>query len=288
VLLQYKKNIHKAAITFALLLTCCLSQAQDAKIVFDSTESGGTVDDDEYRDQEDPVYFLPKGDTLSVNQRNVSPEAVRKMKEDKDFWYVDAPLTEKQKRELQRIRSERERGKEVQKGKKESAIEEEDTELNEPPRKQNGALQTLLWIGIVIVFAIGLVMYLGNSNVGLFRKKDRSVASMEEEEAITEDIFAINYQKDIDRAAAAGNFRLAIRLMFLRSLKNMAEKNIIRYKQDKTNFDYLVELHPTAYYNNFFKVTRSYEYSWYGQFPVSEEAYRIIRNDFDQFDKALR
>ena len=89
-------------------------------------------------------------------------------------------------------------------------------------------------------------------------------------------------------AAAAGNFRLAIRLMFLRSLKNMSEKNIIRYKQDKTNFDYLVELHPTTYYNNFFKVTRSYEYSWYGQFPVSEDAYRIIRNDFDQFDKALR
>ena len=108
------------------------------------------------------------------------------------------------------------------------------------------------------------------------------------EDEITEDIFAINYQKEIDKAAAQGNYRLAIRLMFLRLLKNMSEKSIIRYKQDKTNLDYLLELHPTNYYTRFFRITRNYEYSWYGQFNVSEDAYKIIRNDFDQFDKELR
>jgi hypothetical protein len=67
----------------------------------------------------------------------------------------------------------------------------------------------------------------------------------------------------------------------------MAEKNIIQYKQDRTNLDYLLQLHPTVYYNNFFRITRNYEYSWYGKFEVREGAYKMIRSDFDQFDHQL-
>jgi hypothetical protein len=68
----------------------------------------------------------------------------------------------------------------------------------------------------------------------------------------------------------------------------MSEKNIIQYKQDKTNFDYLLQLHPTKHYNSFFRITRNYEYSWYGKFDVSEQAYRVISSEFDQFDRELR
>jgi hypothetical protein len=146
----------------------------------------------------------------------------------------------------------------------------------------------MIWIVILAIFIGGILMYLGGNNIGLFRKKNVLTGDGEKEEEITEDIFAINYQKEIDKAAAQGNYRVAIRLMFLRALRNLSEKNIIRYKQDKTNLDYLMELHPTAYYNSFFRITRNFEYSWYGQFAVSEEGYKVIRSDFDQFDKALK
>src|SRR5690606_4231613 len=101
------------------------------------------------------------------------------------------------------------------------------------------------------------------------------------DEEMPEDIFAINYQREIDKATAQRNYRLAVRLMFLRLLKSMSERNIIRYQQDKTNLDYLMQLHNTTYYKDFFRITRNYEYSWYGKFDVSEEAYRLIRKDFD-------
>lgn len=77
---------------------------------------------------------------------------------------------------------------------------------------------------------------------------------------------------------------MAIRLMYLRLLKNLSERNIIQYKQDRTNLDYLMQLHPTRYYNGFFRITRNYEYSWYGEFPVSNEAYGIIKKEFDNFE----
>ena len=76
--------------------------------------------------------------------------------------------------------------------------------------------------------------------------------------------------------------------MFLHLLKNLSERNIINYKQDKTNFDYLSEVHSTSWYQPFFKVTRNYEYSWYGKFEINENAYRLIQKDFDQFKNQLR
>ena len=103
----------------------------------------------------------------------------------------------------------------------------------------------------------------------------------------TEDIFQINYQREIDRAATAGNYRLAVRLMFLRLLKNLSQKNIIQYGHDRTNFDYLMQLRSTSYYNDFFRLTRNYEYAWFGNFEVNEEMYHVIKNDFEKFDNGL-
>ncbi len=230
-------------------------------------------------------HFMDRSDTLSVQQRTIPGQEIRKMKEDGDFWYADADI--KRKKSKEQIAYEREHGQKGQKEKDEQALKEEQQQnTSYIPLGQRSWFQTFLWVIILGVFVIGLFIYLRGSNVGLFRKKNKRLGSTGDEE-ISEDIFAINYQKEIDKAAAQGNYRLAIRLLFLKLLKNMSEKSIILYKQDKTNLDYLGELHPTNYYTNFFRITRNYEYSWYGHFIVSEDAYKIIRRDFDQFDKEL-
>ena len=58
-------------------------------------------------------------------------------------------------------------------------------------------------------------------------------------------------------------------------------------QRDRTNFDYLLQLGSTKYYNDFFRLTRNYEYSWYGQFPVSEEAYKVIKKEYERFDPGM-
>ncbi|MBK5269465.1 MAG: hypothetical protein JJE22_00495, partial [Bacteroidia bacterium] len=146
----------------------------------------------------------------------------------------------------------------------------------------------LLWITIIAGFAGFIIWWLADNNIRLFRKKIRTIDNKQQEELDTEDIFTINYQKEIDHATQMGNYRLAVRLMFLRLLKELSEKNIIRYNQGKTNFDYLLQLQPTQYYKDFFRITRNYEYSWYGQFDIGEHAYTIILNDFKNFDRLLR
>ena len=55
----------------------------------------------------------------------------------------------------------------------------------------------------------------------------------------------------------------------------------------KRNFDYLSQLYSTGYYNDFFRLTRNYEYTWYGKFNVNPEAFGIIKTEFENFYRKL-
>ncbi len=267
----------RTAVTGCLLFSFSIVQAQYDTVIVDETEQSTDEGKGDGDTDDQTSFFVDKNtyDTVSFRSRAIPADALKKMKEDKDFWYADGSAQPGKRMEQP--------SRQVDSG---SLKPGERIEQEEPyvPVGKRSWFQTLMWIVIIGGFAAAIMWYLAGSNVGLFRKKERQHAA-EEESEISEDIFSINYQKEIDKAAAQGNYRLAIRLMYLRLLKNLSEKNIIRYKQDRTNLDYLMQLHPTAYYKDFFRITRNYEYSWYGQFNVSNEAYGIIKNEFDVFEK---
>jgi len=274
--LQVNRNMNKyppgkiAVICFLLLcgIPAMSQYGEDSVAVVEQSVDTVTSTNDytTVTGEEEKTKFLKKdeytGVPLSVKQRNVPDSLVKKLQEDDKFWYANTVFE------------------------KETPKEEKPQSKYIPLTKRTW-FQTLVWFIIIGAFAAFLMIYLSSNNVGLFRRKNVT-ATAGEEDVITEDIFAINYQREIDKAASQGNYRLAVRLMFLRLLKNMSEKNIIRYQQDKTNLDYLMQLHGTSYYPNFFRITRNYEYSWYGKFDVSEEAYQLIRKDFDHFETGLR
>ena len=206
----------------------------------------------------DPEYFLRKeftgGVFDSLRLRQLPDSVMKYFREDDAFWYAN---------EVFRKRT---------------------------PKKPGNFLagpffQTLLWVIIIGGFAAFLILYLYNSNAGIFRKSN--VIEGEEGDAATEDIFAINYQQEIDKSVASGNYRLAVRLMFLRLLKNLSDKGIIQYKHDSTNLDYLMQMQSSNMYHDFFRLTRNYEYCWYGLFEIDSEKYHVIRKDFEKLDRKL-
>ncbi|MFD2920502.1 hypothetical protein ACFS6H_12320 [Terrimonas rubra] len=149
-------------------------------------------------------------------------------------------------------------------------------------------LGPFLWVIIIGGFLIFIAWwYINNGQGSLFRRDPRAFGNESEAEDIPEDIFAINYAAAISKAMAAGDYRLAVRLMYLQVLANMHHRNIIKYKQDATNFDYLMQLHQTGYYPEFFKVTRHYEYAWYGLFPVNKQAFDAIKQDIDALNQKI-
>lgn len=229
---------------------------------FSTDDTDAAADDDVTTEEEkDTRVFLPIWSATkdSIKIRRIDPAARKAQQEDDAFWYANKSFKKDKKQ---------------QEG------------SGRVPLVMHPAFQTILWIVVVGGFITFIIIFLSNSNVGIFRKS-RSIEETEQYETDLDDIFAINYQQELDKAVSSENYRLGVRLLYLRLLRNLADRNIIDYKQDRTNFDYLMQLQPTRYYNDFFRLTRHYEYSWYGQFSLARDKFGIIRQAFENFDRKL-
>jgi hypothetical protein len=210
--------------------------------------------------QETPNYFEYKTygeqpDTIEL--RAVPAGVVDSLKNDDAFWYANAKLKKER---------------------------EESNTANGTPKW----IKTAVWVIIIAAFLAALIWYLVSSNIVIFARTQKQIMTEKEDEELEEDIFHINYQREIEKAIAGANHRLAVRLMFLRLLRNLSDKKVIQYRPERTNFDYLSQLSPTGYYNDFFKLARNYEYVWYGKFDISPEAFATIKNDFEIFERILK
>lgn len=204
-------------------------------------------------------FFI--ADTLKLRQ--LPDSAISKMKEDKDFWYANTVFN---KRKVKKNPG---------------------TNSNHISLEEQMWFQTLLWVIVIGGFAAFIMIYLANSNISLFRRKSKYITGISGGELATDDIFTINYQNEIEKAVLHNNYRVAVRLLFLQLLKRLSEKNLIQYTHEKTNLDYLMQLSPTIYYQDFFRITRNYEYSWYGQFNINPEKFDVIKNDFEKLEQRI-
>lgn len=210
--------------------------------------------------EELPAYFdlkSPDGSSDSIELRHVPVWVMDSLKKDDAFWYANG-----------RVRK------------------QEETDPNSATRTPHW-LKALTWTIIVGVFIAALIWYLTTSNILVFAKRQKKIDREYEETGISEDIFSIDYQVQINKAIREEDYRVAVRLMFLRLLKTLSNRNLIQYRPGKTNFEYLAQLSPTNYYNDFFRITRNYEYAWYGKFDVSREAFKTIEHDFENLDHRL-
>ena len=181
------------------------------------------------------------------------------------FWYADSAFTSKKQRAVLNYSSKGTTPPPEGTNEKKETISADRTSW----------LDTKLFLVIIILAFAAIIFFLIKTNV--VNRRRALVPGNEDQPEESENIFDINYQKEIEKAIASGNYRLATRFMFLRILKLLATKNVIQYKQERTNLDYLMQLSASKYYNDFFRLTRNYEYVWYGKFDLSPEAFGTIK-----------
>jgi hypothetical protein len=102
-----------------------------------------------------------------------------------------------------------------------------------------------------------------------------------------EDIHGINFDAEVEKALAQHNYRLAVRLLYLKCLKQLSDKNLIQWEIDKTNTAYLYELKNNEQRQIFGLLTSRFEYVWYGNFPINKQAFSDIDLLFQNFKKQL-
>jgi hypothetical protein len=142
-------------------------------------------------------------------------------------------------------------------------------------------LMSALAIAIIVY---GIIKYLGN-DLRLFGKEAKPVDIPYSESL--ENIHEISFDEEIERAMAQHNYKLAVRLLYLRSLKQLNDAQLIHWQIEKTNTAYFNELTDSVQRQSFGILTTQFEYIWYGDFPVDGRSFQHIYSLFQDFKKQL-
>lgn len=140
---------------------------------------------------------------------------------------------------------------------------------------------------ILLAGLIGLIIW-------LFTKLNPGSNFLEEAEAprvFNSEEEEIIHSKNIDQliqdALKNGQFRLAIRFYYLKLLQLMDEAGFIEYQFQKTNEDYSSEIRSEDLQLHFKKISRIYDYIWYGDFRITEEEFQLAQKSFEQLQTDL-
>ena len=92
-----------------------------------------------------------------------------------------------------------------------------------------------------------------------------------------------NISELIKNAKAQNDHRMAVRYLYLNLLRQLDEREYIRFKKDKTNDDYIAEFKHQPLIPEFENLTYYYDFIWYGQYPLDEAFFSQIEQKFDHF-----
>lgn len=151
----------------------------------------------------------------------------------------------------------------------------------------NPLMDVLLWaIGIAVVVLVVMKLIGVNFNTLVFRESDikRNILY----ETLEENIHELDFNDLIQKAIDEKNYRYAIRLHYLKTLKQLNDKSFIDWKPGKTNMDYINEMNQNSYGQTFNQITRLFNYVWYGDKLLDAENFSSTREDFIIFDQQIQ
>lgn len=152
------------------------------------------------------------------------------------------------------------------------------------------------WASIIIKFAFFALigtLFIALINQILSGNVSSAFSSKKSEERLSLNIgeteFArTDYESKLEQALNDNRYRDAVRILYLQALQQLNEAELIQWKPDKTNHDYIRELafHPSKI--SFSRLTSYYEYVEYGDFRIEEKGFKNIQAVFDQFQQEAR
>ncbi len=146
--------------------------------------------------------------------------------------------------------------------------------------------RVLLWA--IVLIALAYLFYHAVLKNGNFLWQRRKVKTDEHNADVDEDPMAADWEKQLQVAIANKDLRLAVRYTYMWLLHLLNDAALIKYTADKTNYEYAAELEKTTFRQQFRTLSRQYEYTWYGNYPISGQSYNEFFDLFNQVRKQLR
>ena len=150
----------------------------------------------------------------------------------------------------------------------------------------NPQFMQIFFYSIIIILFLGVLYYLVKSGFLGFSRNPLAQQEMDIRLLDEEEIDA-PLDKYLKEALLAQNYKLAIRIYYLKVLKQLQELGKINWKKYKTNRHYLNEMLQDHNFQLFKDVTVHFEKNWFGPDETTKDAFAEIEPNFIQLLRTL-
>lgn len=142
-------------------------------------------------------------------------------------------------------------------------------------------------IAFLLLAAVVVYLFYRVGNMTPADKKSKPLAGLAEwEDAWSLDANALDIE--LQNAVEKGQFKPAIRLLYLRNLKMLMDKGIVKPSPEKTNSQYMAEVIKAQLHSPFRYCTQVYETVWYGDAVPDQQQYKSVLPGFHEFYDKIR
>ncbi|MCC5927729.1 MAG: hypothetical protein JJU28_00655 [Cyclobacteriaceae bacterium] len=205
----------------------------------------------------DDHHSVPSVEELSVRQDSFifSREIYDRIKADKNFYYEDDPVLKKNLLyDIQLWLAEK---------------------LGGLMRVSSGRwFDGLMLMLFTLLFLVAVYILFRSNPGGIFYSETQNSKVYTGTDSIEK---VRTYESELDHAIAGGNWRNAVRYIYLITLEKFVKQGIIHYKPEKSPLDYQKELDKHIHAHAFGKLVYVYTYVWYGNFSIDAEAFYALQ-----------
>lgn len=159
--------------------------------------------------------------------------------------------------------------------------------IKESPVWGGDGFKTLVYFIVFIILGVG-VYYLLTKTLGKREIELSEIQVGNSEITNAENLSKLPLDELLISALEKGDYRLAIRILYLKILKELFVKGLIVPSAEKTNYDYLNELKGTEFRQLFAETTGYFEQVYYGDFSLGTRSYGVLSGKFNHFFHIIR
>ena len=144
------------------------------------------------------------------------------------------------------------------------------------------------FLGILVLFTLAIfIVYrlIKNTNPSAKEVKLQSIDKNWNPTIISK----TELERLLESALAKEDYREGVRIYFNFILKELIKKGWIKWKQEKTNYTYIIEMKSRSNNHLFEECVRIYDLVWYGEYQLSksdfEEIQRVLLNYYKLIEK---
>ena len=149
---------------------------------------------------------------------------------------------------------------------------------------ESGMLSIVVLLIIVVVICLIVLKLIGVDYRTLLGKKELDKSDID---IYTENVHEMNFDALISNALRNKDYRLAVRFLYLKNLKQMSDKDIIEWSSHKTNYSYQYEMQNPLLRSKFLETTLIFDYVWYGEFELDESKFTEVDSRMGDLNKMI-